>query len=241
MMRIFNKNGPLCKNKNNGSNLIVNKNRALCEGKTFKAFTSNALLIALLMLIVMLIPNIVRAEERSIDGVSYTYNVVNGNEAEIITIYPMGSGVTEVIIPNEIEGKTVTSISQDAFRVWNVTKLTIPGTVNTIRQYTFSGLKKLTTVNILDGVTSIGKSAFSGCTALTSITIPNSITSIGDGAFSGCTALESITIPNSVTSIGVWAFSECTALESITILNGVKYIGNEAFVNCYSLSTIEIV
>ncbi|MEE1000816.1 MAG: leucine-rich repeat protein, partial [Bacteroidales bacterium] len=44
----------------------------------------------------------------------------------------------------------------------------------------------LTSVTIPNSVTSIGNYTFSGCYDLTSVTIPNSVTSIGGSAFSGC-------------------------------------------------------
>ncbi|MBC2441404.1 leucine-rich repeat domain-containing protein, partial [Clostridium saccharobutylicum] len=84
-----------------------------------------------------------------------------------------------VIIPSQIDGISVTSIGDDAFRNWS----------------------SLTSITIPSSVTSIGNSAFSRCSGLTSITIPSSVTSIGNSAFYGCSGLTSITIPSSVTSI----------------------------------------
>ena len=101
----------------------------------------------------------------------------------------------ELIIPAIIEGKTVTSIGNEAFR----------------------DCKSLTSITIGNGVTSIGGNAFLFC-SLTSITIPDSVTSIEGGAFLGCTSLTSITIPDSVTSIGRKAFYACTSLTAVTFL-----------------------
>ena len=71
--------------------------------------------------------------------------------------------------------------------------------------------------SIPDSVTSIGNSSFSYCISLTSITIPNSVTSIGTYAFSNCWYLTSITIPDSVTSIGKSAFYKCSSLTTISL------------------------
>ena len=101
----------------------------------------------------------------------------------------------ELIIPAIIEGKTVTSIGNEAFR----------------------DCKSLTSITIGNGVTSIGGNAFLFC-SLTSITIPDSVTSIGDSAFFSCSRLTSITIPDSVTSIGRKAFYACTSLTAVTFL-----------------------
>ena len=90
----------------------------------------------------------------------------------------------------------------------------IPDGEDIIPNYTFFGMKDLTSITIPDSVTSIGLGAFSGCASLTSITIPNSVTSIELGAFFGCTGLTSITIPDSVTSIEEEAFKGCTNLDN---------------------------
>lgn len=61
-------------------------------------------------------------------------------------------------------------------------------------------------VTIPAGAT-IGYSSFSGCKKITSVNIPNSVVSIPTYAFGGCTNLEAITIPGSVTQIDNGAFS----------------------------------
>ena len=77
--------------------------------------------------------------------------------------------------------------------------------------------RNITSLTIPNGVTSIRPSAFSYCISLTSITIPNSVTSIGSNAFYYCRSLTFITIPNSVTSIGSNAFGACTNLKTINV------------------------
>ncbi len=81
---------------------------------------------------------------------------------------------------------------------------------------------------IPDSVTSIGDSSFSGCSSLTSVDIPDSVTSIRDSAFSGCSSLTSVDIPNSVTSIGASAFFN-TAIAELDLPNGLQTIGERAF------------
>ena len=105
-----------------------------------------------------------------------------------ITITSYHGSDTSVTIPDTIDGKSVTSIGNEAFyKCTSLTSVTIP-----------------------DSVTSIGAFAFEDCTSLTSVTIPDSVTSIGYCAFYWCSSLTSVTIPDSVTSIGIYAFRRCT-------------------------------
>ena len=104
----------------------------------------------------------------------------------------------------------------------------------------FCGCESLQSVTIPNSVTSIGDYTFSSCKSLQSVTIPNSVTKIGDGAFISCDSLQSVTIPNSVTSIGDYAFCSCDSLQSVTIPNSVTSIGDKAFSWCKSLQSVTI-
>jgi len=121
-----------------------------------------------------------------------------------------------------------------------ITSLTLPNSITTIKYFAFSGCTGLTDVTIPNSVTSIGSYAFQGCTGLTDVTIPNSVTSIGGYAFHGCTGLTDVTIPNSVTSIGSYAFQGCTGLTDVTIPNSVTSIGSYAFQGCTGLTDVTI-
>ncbi len=118
--------------------------------------------------------------------------------------------MTELDIPAEIDGKSVTSIGVWAFNDWtSLERVTIP-----------------------EGITSIGIFAFADCTSLTNVTIPDSVISIEGSAFFGCTSLKSVTIPEGMTKIGYTAFYDCPNLKSVTIPKSVTSIGYYAF-GCY--------
>lgn len=78
-------------------------------------------------------------------------------------------------------------------------------------------------------VTSIGSSAFSKCKKMTEIQIPEGVTTISD-AFFQCTSLVSVNIPSSVTYIGA-AFNQCSALAEVHITDlkawcGIEFMNN---------------
>ncbi len=151
------------------------------------------------------------------------------------------NSLTVVIIPNTIDGTTVTSIGNSTFKFCSfLISITMGNSVTSIGSQAFYRCTSLTSITIPNSVTSIASYAFYRCTSLTSITIPNSVTSIGKGAFSNCISLISITISNSVTTIENSTFFDCSSLTSITIPNSVTSIGNSVFSGCISLTSITI-
>tara|TARA_B100000927_G_C16442264_1_gene460305 strand:+ start:71 stop:1510 length:1440 start_codon:yes stop_codon:yes gene_type:complete len=148
-----------------------------------------------------------------------------------------------IIIPATIEGKTVTSIGEEALVICtNLKSIIIPDSVTSIGKSAFMHCSNLTSITFGKNskLTSIGSQAFGDCSNLKSIIIPDSVTSIGFMAFGGCSNLTSIIIPDSVTSIGRSAFVICTSLTNITIPNSVTSIEEGAFYNCSSLTSITI-
>ncbi len=111
-----------------------------------------------LILIITSIPITVIAETTE-DG--FEYSILDDGTAEIIKYT---GGATELDIPSEIDGYTVTSIGQTAFQ----------------------DCTGLTSITIPDSVTIIGYGAFTECNELTSVTIPDSVTIIGSYAFGYC-------------------------------------------------------
>ena len=179
------------------------------------------------------------------------YSVLDDGTVEI-TDYN-GSAKT-VDIPEKINGKSVTSIGNCAFRYCtSLTSITIPNSVMEIGSSAFSGCSSLTSITIPNSVTEIGVYAFKGCTSLTSITIPNSVTNIGDSTFWGCSSLTAIYVAvdnKNYTSVnGVLFNKDKTALicypagktdKSYNITNSVTSIGDYAFNGCSSLTSVTI-
>jgi hypothetical protein len=205
------------------------------------------LIIALVIFLIFLICLFLFIKNKHTSDIDTAYN----NESDFVVdwdtdvkggviIITYAGSKRDVRIPPSIQDYPVTSIGENAFKFKNITSITIPDSVTSIGNGTFSGCTSLTNVNIGNGVTSIGDSAFYNCSKLTSITIPDSVTSIGEQAFRECTSLTSVTIPSSVTSIEASTFYGCTSLASITIPNSVTSIGYRAFYGCTSLASITI-
>ena len=190
------------------------------------------------------------------DGLKYE---IDETKKEV-TIIDFDDSITNLNIPDNIEGYPVTTIKSTAFEYSKLIKVTIPGTVKNIEFRAFAG-SQLEEVEFLDGVTSIGESAFAGCNKLTNVKLPNTITEIKLLAFSFCTRLKKIDIPKSIQviysafnesgisevfledgilSIPPYAFEGCKDLISIKIPDSVTSIGEFAFSNCNSLSSLDI-
>ncbi len=180
----------------------------------------------------------------------YEYTVLSDGTAEI-TDYT--GSATELTIPSEIDGYTVTSIGDYAFSNTNIISVRIPDSITTISDGAFCFCDSLTNISIPDSITSIGNDVFSYCSALISINVDenNSSYSCLDGVLfnKDKTALicyprgknDSIyDIPDGVNTIGYNAFYNCSALTSITVPDSANLIDVHAFYNCSSLTSVNI-
>lgn len=103
-----------------------------------------------------------------------------------IVIYGYNGEETEVQIPAEIDGMSVTEIGEKAFYINSF----------------------LTAVNLPDSIVKIGKDAFNGCFNLAEVNLSDSVAEIGEYAFCGCSSLIEVNLPDSVAEIGSKHFSK---------------------------------
>ena len=177
--------------------------------------------------------------------VEYKFNYkLEGGNVIITGIDPKSVGtagpVGSLVIPDKIDGHSVTHIGWEAFRnCKDLTSVMIPEGVTHI-DYAFLECAELESVKLPSSLKSIGYGTFARCTKLTSLEIPEGVTSIGADAFNGCSGLESVVIPGSVTSIGDRAFIGCQRLTSVTIPAGVASLGKGVFGGCNALKLINI-
>ena len=182
------------------------------------------------------ISNISFAEETYGD---FEYSVLAYDSSIVITRY--NGTEANVIIPEKINGKKVTSLGDGVFvDCENIKSIKIPNSVTSIGKFTFARCYNLESVEIPNSVTSIKNNTFEHCESLKNIKIPNGVTSIGDYAFYGCSNLTNIEIPDSVTSIGHDAFWLCTKLESVILSESIKTMGEYAFYECSNLKSVKI-
>ena len=185
-----------------------------------------------LTLLILVLPAIAKAQ--------YLFTT-NFPDTNTVTITGLTESVGAAEIPSNIEGKTVTSIGDQAFRYRSLTNITIPDSVTNIGNYAFYSCP-LTSVTIPGSVTSIGESPFFRCLSLTNVTISDGVTSIGNYAFYYCISLTSVTIPGSVTNIGDGAFFMCYNLAEINVdhdntvycsIDGVLFDGDKTIIICF--------
>lgn len=147
----------------------------------------------------------------------------------------------KLVIPSEINGVAVRSISESAFYHRDkLTDITIPDSVTSIGNSAFEGCASLNSVTLPSGLTSVSDGLFYECTSLAKITLPDSVTTIGEGAFRKCKSLESVNIPDKTTAIALRAFDECESLKSVDIPASVASIGNYTFEYCLNLTSINV-
>lgn len=125
---------------------------------------------------------------------NYKITSVEDKTVEVEAI-DANAGVTDLVIPSEVNGYTVTSIEKQ----------------------TFQNDHKLVSVVIPNTITYIGSQAFRNCTALTKITVPESVTSIGEAAFAGCTNLAGVYIKGQISTLNRLVFDQCNNLQSLVL------------------------
>ena len=175
----------------------------------------------------------------------FAYWLYDSNTAEIVEGRVLGlpSPKGDLVIPEsvEYEGKTyrVTTIGGYAFAECpELTSVTIPNSIDTIRYGAFRLNNQLRSIVIPNSVVYIGDNAFYGCQNLESVTLSKNLSFLSEGLFLG-SGLRKIDIPKKVKEIKQSAFMG-TKLTSVTIPDNVVSIGSSAFTNCDELSEVSL-
>lgn len=153
---------------------------------------------------------------------------------------------SSVIIPNEIEGKTVVGIGEYAFlNCKTIEEVQIPD-IHVSQNHPFLRYEndclidkrnnrlilfcgQQSSFTIPSGISIIGYDAFYGRYNLQTVIIPGTVEIIENGAFSFCRYLESVTLMEGVQRIDELAFSSCSHLKTVNFPQSLTEIGEEAF------------
>ncbi|MCD4714931.1 MAG: leucine-rich repeat domain-containing protein [Clostridiales bacterium] len=183
----------------------------------------------------------------SSDIATEEYFEFNPETGAIIKYHPKGiddnlESISNLIVPNEIDGIKVKSISPNAFNYEKELKsVVLSDNITSIDDYAFYGCKNLKEVIMGNQVIGVGDLAFYGCESLESVTFGNSVEFIGKDAFKGARALKAIDLPNQVKQVGEGAFFGLRNVEEINLGNGLESIEKYAFYGVGSYEGIELV
>ncbi len=154
------------------------------------------------------------------DVSDFTYTVT----ATDVTITGYIGSSAKVVIPEEIDGVSVTAIASNAFQSKGLTSVSIPSTVLSIGSYAFAS-NNLTTLSLPTYLEIVGDCAFMS-NSISALYINTRLTSIGASAFRNNQI--SVVDTRNVVSIGSYAFNN-NILAEITLGSQLTSIGENAF------------
>lgn len=197
-------------------------------------------------------------EEPSIPETSAEYFKYYEDDGEITITEYIGSD-TDVVIPQEINGKPVSIIGEKAFcNNWKITSVTIPYGVTTIGYLAFSGCGQLTDINIPESVTEFtchdilsggtysslvnhffkSSSPFINTPWLINKRKENPLVIVNNMVIDGQECTRKVEVPDGVKIIAGGAFEGCTTITELTLPKSLRKIGDYAFYGCERLTNI---
>ncbi|MBE5774669.1 MAG: leucine-rich repeat domain-containing protein, partial [Clostridiales bacterium] len=169
----------------------------------------------------------------------FAYTTIDASSISITGYY---GTETDLVIPESINGLTVKTIGNNAFRSTAITSVVIPATVTAIGNAAFQYCESLAEVTFSAengaALTTIGSYAFEECYALKAMVFPEGLTTINNHAFKNCTAMAEITFPSTLTTIGQYAIEACTSLTEVSLPDSVTSMGTGVFMFCTSLAKV---
>lgn len=134
-------------------------------------------------------------------------------------------GVTDITIPNEIDGSAVRIIAANAFDGKGLNSVVLPNTLVKIEEYAFAN-NNISEIDFPDSLSVIETAAFVD-NKLTKLTIPNGFTEIAVQAFSK-NQISELNLPNTLTVIRRSAFRD-NLLTEIDFPSSLLVIESNAF------------
>ena len=165
--------------------------------------------------------------EKSPDEVAREWGLKKNRDGTVMLLQYRGKD-TAVQVPSQVGGQMITLLGP---------AVCSPQRYG-IKRETAMQRRRITSVEIAEGILKIGNQAFADCESLLRATLPESIVQIGYEAFCGCKKLQEIEIPQSVKVIGRGAFANCSSLQRVVLPKGVK-LEEDVFAGCSSALQIE--
>ncbi|WP_294405902.1 leucine-rich repeat protein [uncultured Ruminococcus sp.] len=169
----------------------------------------------------------------------------NDSTAAIITGW--SGNVSDITIPETIDGYKVVGIGKEAFEENNIIKsVSMADSITEIGYAAFENCSNLTKVDLSDNLKILNNRAFANCKKLSSILIPKKLENTNTnefaqsitGAFAECDNLKTATFENGTTTIVAYLFQYCTGLENVSIPDTVTTVEAGAFRQCKNLKAV---
>ncbi|HAL60457.1 MAG TPA: hypothetical protein DCP64_14115, partial [Sarcina sp.] len=170
--------------------------------------------------------------DEAVAAIPYTASV--NEKDKTLTILSWKDESAEIVIPDQLNGYTVTGIGREVFRNrTSMEGITLPANLTEIGEAAFRGCTAITGIEFPAALTVIGSNAFRDCTSLTTVTFSEGSTleTIRNSAFENDKLLESVAIPEGTSKIGEYAFYDCSALKKVTMPGTVNEMGIQVFRN----------
>lgn len=150
---------------------------------------------------------------------------------------------SDVVLPEYIEGRRITSIGYDSLPEHfagnlNIRSLVLPPNLKKIEANAFYGCTNLISVTGNSCLETIESDAFYNCTNLTEFPFPPSLQMIGNSAFQNTMLTALSGLPN-LKKIDDYAFYNCSNLQSVSGLSSLEEIGLCGFMDCSNLIVFE--
>ena len=157
----------------------------------------------------------------------YTYEVLSDGTIRITSCQ---TSDVNLVIPDTIDGYTVTEIGASAFaNQTSIQTVKFPANLKQIGVKAFANCTGLLEVSLPDTIQGAGQLCFSGCTALKKAVLNKGRINIVYGMFENCTSLTEVVIPDTVENIAMYAFLNCRSLTHLNLPASLKSISVHAF------------
>ena len=176
----------------------------------------------------------------------YTVN----KSSQTVTITKYNGNETSVMVPDTLDGYSVTAIGDSAFnKNSTITEVILSDSITEIGNYAFRNCENLVNVDLPKNLVEIGYNVFQNDNKITALTIPatlqtaNAYFPIGDTMhtpFLGMGGLKEIVFEAGTTKIPDSLFAGCSELESIALPETITEIGSSAFRECNKLASVEL-